>query len=173
MTLTLTINFIEGERVELGGIIDPEKGALIYRKTTEVQTLSTEVGSEFSKKKIKKVTSETNWLGRAKGSKEPLVQDETKPWQDEEIEQNPLYSTNDYVSDFNNPLYANRHSAAAGAAVAASDTFDTDDTGLLLQESKGKSRASRGRPGSSDSGQGYVKHLSAEPGVDDQVDTLF
>ena len=163
--------------MELGGIIDPERGALIYRKTTQVETVENETGSEFSKKKIKKVTSETSWLGqgKGKGDKEPLVKGdhEIKPYQDEEIEQNPLYSTDDYVSDFNNPLYSNRLSSAEGAAIAASGSFDTTDTGLLMESSKEKSRAARGRPGSGDRGQEYLDYLSAQPGVDDQVDTLF
>ena len=159
---------VEGEHVEMGGVIDPEKGAVHYRRTTQVEVAETDVGSEFSQKKIKKVTSETSWLGKSKKpDKEPLVREEVKPWQDDEIEQNPLYSSSDYVSDFNNPLYSNRLSAAEGAAIAASGSFDESDKGLLLKD---KGRASRGRPGSGDKGQQYVDYLSAQPG---EVDTLF
>jgi len=157
----------------MGGIVDPEKGALIYRKTTQVETVETELGAEYSKKKIKKVTSESSWLGKKeKDDKEPLVRQpstqEVKPWKDDTIEQNPLYSSTDYVTDFNNPLYSNRLSTAEGAAIAASESFDTTDAGPV--EVKG--RSSRGRPGSRDKGQGYLDYLSAQPGVDEE-ETLY
>ena len=123
----------EGEHIEMGGIVDPESGgALIYRKTTQVESVEPEIGSEFKSKKIKKVTSETSWVGggarKSQEMKEPLIEkDEVKPWHDEEVDGNPLYSSNDYVSDFQNPLYANRLSTQEGAAIAASGGIDLSD----------------------------------------------
>lgn len=111
-------NTAAGEQIEMGGIVDPERGALIYRKTTQVETVEPEVGSDFTTKKIKTVTSESSWLGQGKPpEKVPLVDQEVKPWHDEEVESNPLYSSFDYVSDFHNPLYTNRQSAAEGSGV--------------------------------------------------------
>ncbi len=156
--------------MEMGGIVDPDKGALIYRKTTQVETVEADKGSEFVTKKIKKITSESSWLGqkqKSKSDREPLVNHESQQWQDDEIEANPLYSSSDYVTDFRNPLYSNRHSAAEGAAIAASESFEHSDQPLM-------GRASRGRPGSSDKGKEYVDYLSAQPGLDSNTaDTLF
>lgn len=171
--MTTIVLSTEGERVEMGGIVDPDKGALIYRKTTEVETVEPEPGSEFSRKKIKKITSETTWLGnKRKPDKKPLVEnEEVKPWHDDEIEMNPLYSTSDYISDFNNPLYTNRLSAAEGAAIAASESFEQSD----MEPGKGHSGVSQGRPGSSDKGEEHVDYLSAQPDLKDgdTADTLF
>ena len=153
----------------MGGIIDPERGALIYRQTTQVEKVRQEEGSQFHQKKIKKVTSETSWIGSP--PKKPfLEEDAMEPWHDDEVEQNPLYSTSDYVSDFHNPLYARRISAAEGAAVAAQGPLEMDVMQPLVPST---SRAARGRPGAGDSGgQTYMDYLSAEPGLDN-VDTLF
>ncbi len=117
----------EGEHIEMGGIIDPEgQRALVYRKTTQVETVDTEAESGFHRKKIKKVTSESSWIGTAKDDKERLLDHEEKPdvelqpWQDQEVETNPLYSSDAYDSDFTNPLYTLRHSKAGeGGATAA------------------------------------------------------
>jgi len=156
----------EGEHIEMGGIIDPERGALIYRQTTQVEKVQQEEGSMFNQKKIKRVTSETSWIG---SPKQPFLEEDVmEPWHDDEVEQNPLYSSSDYVSDFHNPLYARRISAAEGAAVAARGTFEMDDMQPLVTSS----RAARGRPGTGDSGGEYLDYLSAEPGLD-TVDTLF
>lgn len=145
----------------MGGIVDPDKGALIYRKTTQVETVEAEEGSGFAQKKIKKITSESSWLGQKnKSDKEPLVKTESQQWQDDEIEANPLYSSSDYVTDFRNPLYSNRLSAVEETTGASDE--------------QGKGRASRGKPGSDDKGQEYVNYLSATPGLDSNTaDTLF
>ena len=145
----------------MGGIVDPERGALVYRKTTEVETVDPGEGSEFHKKKIKTVTSETSWLGKKqKPDKVPLVQDDkldTQPWHDEEVESNPLYSTTDYDSNFQNPLY-NRQSAASGQDIPMSQMP--------------RSRATRGLPDASEEEGDYTSYLSAQPGLDN-ADTLF
>ena len=168
-----------GEQIEMGGIVDPERGALIYRKTTKVETIDPEEGSDFTIKKVKKVTSETSWLGQgnvagaASSDKTALItaaaavaveeiEEEVKPWHDEEIDVNPLYSSTDYISDFQNPLYTNRQST----------TVESEDKFLLVTGGKEKSRVYRGRPGTDESGQGYMDYLSAQPGLD-TADTLF
>lgn len=179
---------IAAEQIEMGGIVDPERGALIYRKTTQVELVEPEVGSEFTQKKIKKVTSESTWLGQEQGQlpeKTPLVaepaeQTEAKPWHDDEMESNPLYSSTDYTSGFHNPLYTNRQSTTEGDEfITYHDVVETGDDIPLVPGGKEKSRASRGRPGSDRSGgpggsgdQGYMDYLSAQPGLD-TVDTLF
>ena len=152
----------------MGGIIDPERGALIYRQTTQVEKVRPEEGSDFHQKKIKRITSETSWIG---SPKQPFLdEDAVEPWHDDEVERNPLYSTSDYVSDFHNPLYARRLSAAEGATIAATGIVERDDMQLLTLSG---GRAARGRPESGDSGgQEYVDYLSAEPGLDN-ADTLF
>ncbi len=154
-----------GEVIEMGGIVDPEKGALIYRKTTEVETIEPGEDSEFQKKTIKKVTSETSWLGKKKkADKIPLVQnDETdgQPWNDPEIESNPLYAASDYDSNFHNPLYS-RQSGASGAG--GQDI-------PMAQLASG--RTARGLADASDEqGDNYMSYLSAQPGLDN-ADTLF
>ena len=164
---------LAGEQIEMGGIVDPERGALIYRKTTEVETVEPEIGSEFSHKKITKVTSETSWIGKAKETdkqalvKETEEEEAVKPWHDEEVETNPLYSTSDYVSDFQNPIYTNRQSMTEEEPVMQV----TEMSDVIPLVSGGK-RGSRGHRGSSDTGQEYIDYLSAEPGQDN-VDTLF
>ncbi len=103
--------------------MDPERGALIYRKTTQMATVQPDKDSEFTIKKVKKVTSESTWLGHGKEPEPPpsgqaqarelltaLQDPEAKPWHDEEVETNPLYTSDDYLSDFNNPLYSSRQS---------------------------------------------------------------
>ena len=158
----------------MGGIIDPERGALVYKKTTEVETVEPAPGS-IHRKKIKKVTDETRWIDEPQ---QPLVaypeqEEDMKldPWQDEQVEQNPLYSSEDYQSDFQNPLYSRRMSAAEGAAIVTSGALDDDDETELLAPRDG-GRAARGKPDAGDHGQEYVDYLSAQPGLD-AVDTLF
>ena len=156
--------------------MDPERGALIYRKTTQVQTIEPE--TEFGPtKRIKKVTSETSWMGgqgaeeKRRESLATLAEADVQPFHSKEIEENPLYSAGEYTTDFSNPLYANRLSSAAeGAAIVPPDTAaaEGDDKAPLIG-----GRAARGRrPGSGDKGKEYVDYLS---GVPDYVkaDTLY
>lgn len=165
----------EGERIEMGGIIDPGKGALLYRKTTETSLQSTE-GSEYQRKRVRKITDETKWISSSQ--KQPLIpveEDiEIQPWHDEEVEQNPLYSSSDYVSDFNNPLYFRQMAATEAEAIAASESFGMDDrdTTPLAPKEKERGRAARGRPGPEDHGREYMEYLSTTPGLG-TVDTLF
>ncbi len=124
----------------------PERGALVYREEIEETVIKGDEGSEFTSKKITRVTSETRRLGDMQkppsktGLKQPLLEttDGGKPkpqWSNEtsQIEANPLYSSNDYVTDFSNPLYTNRHSTAEAAALAASDEqIELDDMAPLV-----------------------------------------
>lgn len=159
----------EGEHIEMGGAVDPERGALIYKKTTEVESVEPEAGSGYARKKIKKVTSESSWLGKPETDKHGSLEEEEQ-WHDEEVEQNPLYSSSDYVTDFNNPLYNRRISAAEGAAAVALQEVELQQR---APTGKDGGRAARGRPGSQDTrGQDYVDYLSEQPGLGN-ADTLF
>ena len=151
----------EGEHIEMGGIIDPEgTRALIYRETTMKESIQPEEGSGFQKKVLKTVKSEISWIGvgdpEEEGKQSLLVYGEVKeeeePWYDETVEQNPLYSSSDYISDFSNPAYTQRASTAEGAAVAA---------GEVQLPKKDGGRAARGRPDFDDKGRGYEDYFSA------------
>jgi hypothetical protein len=162
----------EGERIETGGVVDPGRGALVYKKTTQVETVELPERGTGAQKKIKKVTSETSWLGKPEKESDTMgLVDEEEQWHDEEVEQNPLYSTKEYVSDFSNPLYSRRLSGVEGP----------DDTELHSRSSRasggsGKDggRAARGRPPSSQDtgGREYVDYLSEQPDLG-KADTLF
>ena len=129
----------------------PERGALVYREEIEETVIKGDEGSEFTSKKITRVTSETRRLGEMQkppsktGLKQPLLEttDGGKPkpqWSNEtsQIEANPLYSSNDYVTDFSNPLYTNRHSTAEAAALAASEQIELSDMAPLVGGGKRK-----------------------------------
>ena len=151
--------------------MDPERGALVYKKTTQVESVSAAEGGEFRRKKIKKVTSETSWVGKEKGvDQKALLEEEEETWHDEEVEQNPLYSTSDYVSDFNNPLYTRRISGVEGEA----QEMELQSRSSRASSGPGKDgRAARGRPGSRDTGgKEYVDYLSEQPDLG-KADTLF
>lgn len=130
--------------------MDPERGALVYRKTTQVETVEPDVASSFTTKKIKTVTSESSWLGQAKeGAAEAGAAEagseptEVKPWQDEEVESNPLYAATEYLSDFHNPLYS-RQSEEREESPPPTGTGDEIPLVSMKVE---KSRVSRGYPG--------------------------
>lgn len=157
----------------MGGVVHPNRGALVYKKTTKVETVNE---ADKGKKKIKKVTSETSWLG-----KQDRVTDTTalvtaeegggvegdEAWHDEEVEQNPLYSTREYDTDFDNPLYSRRLSGVEGMEETSRSSRASGGSG------KDGGRAARGRPSSQDTGgKEYVDYLSQQPDLD-QADTLF
>ena len=152
----------------MGGVIDEERGALIYKKTTKVETVDRPEGAEFTRKKIKKVTSETSWIGKPETESDRdglLDEDDEDVWHDEEIEQNPLYSTSEYVSDFSNPLYSRRISGKVEEQQSRSSRASGG--------SKDGGRAARGRPSPQDTGgREYVDYLSEQPGLG-KADTLF
>lgn len=183
----------------MGGIVDPVRGALVYRETTEVETVEPEAGSEFTKKKIKKVTSESSWIGQGSAKKAPsppvvvtppvVVPEgqEVSPWHDEEVESNPLYSTSEYVSDFQNPLYSRQSVAehegegmlmmeeggGGGGGGGGGEMGTSDDIPLLPMQDN--SHAARGRSAESTSAPtprddyDYSDYLQP----DGDVDTLF
>ena len=151
--------------------MDPSRGALVYKKTTKVETVTESDRGGIPKKKIKKVTSETSWLGKQErvGDTSALLDEEEEGWQEEEVEQNPLYSTREYEADFSNPLYSRRLSGTE------------QETELQSRSSRasggsGKAdggRAARGRPSSQDTGgREYVDYLSEQPDLG-KADTLF
>ena len=159
----LIFSLLVGELVETGGIVDPERGALVYRKTTQVETVEPGMDSDFTTKKIKTVTSESSWLGQAKEAEKagalPIGQPtEVKPWHDEEVESNPLYSATEYTSDFNNPLYS-RQSAALEDGEGSPPPIGREDEIPLVPMGK--------------SGGGGVSAGDEEYTSMEKVDTLF
>ena len=94
-----------GERVEMGGVLDEERGALIYKKTTKVHVVPAPAGSEYQRKKVTSITSETGWLGRDSSKKTKIVSPWKEPLHDDT---NPLYSEKDYGEDFMNPVFEER-----------------------------------------------------------------
>ena len=149
--------------------MDPERGALIYKKTTQVESFQQPDGAEFQHKKIKKVTSETSWLGKKEeADRTELLEAEEETWHDEDMEQNPLYSTNEYVSDFSNPLYSRRLSGVEGPET------ELHSRSSRASGASGKDgRAARGRPTPQDTGgREYVDYLSEQPDLG-KADTLF
>ena len=141
----------------VGGVFHPDVGALVYREEIEETVIMPEEGSEFQTKKIKRVTSETRRLGEApkplkkKGQKQPLLEaidgGQSKVWSAEtsQVEANPLYSSSDYVTDFSNPLYTNRQSAAEEAAATTTSLhMGKDDTLPLIGDSV-DSRGAKGK----------------------------
>ena len=150
--------------------MDPERGALIYKKTTQVETFQQPHGEDVRHKKIKKVTSETSWLGKTEEEtdKAGLVDAEEVAWHDEQVEGNPLYSTGEYVSDFSNPLYSRRLSGVEGQETELQSRSSRASGG------SGKDgRAARGRPSPQDTGgKQYVDYLSEQPDLG-KADTLF
>ena len=98
------VSSTEGETIEMGGLNDPEKGALVYERRTKVKTVPTGTGRQ---KRVKEVVEETKWLKPAarKGS-HPKAEEIDEYSRPQPQETNPLYSTTEYVSDFHNPLYS-------------------------------------------------------------------
>lgn len=91
--------------IEMGGLHDPEKGALVYERRTKVKTVQTGTGRQ---KRVKEVVEETKWIG---SDSKKVSQQKTKDELEEYIppqpeETNPLYSASEYVTDFHNPLYS-------------------------------------------------------------------
>ena len=160
----------------MGGVIDPERGALIYKKTTQVETVDPDPGSSFAQKKIKKVTSESSWLGKPEMDQKALL-DEEEEWQDEAVEKNPLYSPHEYNSDFNNPLYNRRISSSDKTTTAVQqqqlELQPRGTTAGVATATKDGGRAARGRPTTQRAeGEDYVDYLSEEPTLGN-ADTLF
>ena len=173
MLTTVRSTTAESERIEMGGVVDPDRGALLYKKTTKVETV--QGSGEIPRKKIKKVTSEMSWLGKPgkKSDQVTLIDEagEEEQWHDEETEQNPLYSTKDYVTDFDNPLYNRRISGIEGGGGGGEDGRSSRASGASSGKDGG--RAARGRPTSQDTGgKAYVDYLSEQPDLR-EADTLF
>ena len=131
--------------------MDQQRGALVYKKTTKVQVVPSESGSQFQKKKVTSITSETGWLGKGSPGKvksPKKTQPVKSPWKQTWTEDtNPLYSEEDYGADFFNPVYdqgevTGPSSSSMGVELEARHSDKTDE---------------------------YVDYLAG----DQQVDTLF
>ena len=128
---------IEGEMFEMGGIHDPEKGAMTYERRTEVTMQESDLGE---KKRVKKIVEQTSWIGPDRGKKKrpkDLDEEEEEPPRPIQEEQNPLYSSREYISDFTNPIYTSQAEATASAAVLGTDSVELDDQMPLVTDSGG------------------------------------
>ena len=89
----------------MAGIIDAEKGTLLYRKTTNVKTETNE-----DNVLQKKITDEIGWLGEDETTINQKAIE--KPAKEPEIDAglieqgNPLYSDKEHDVGFNNPMYS-------------------------------------------------------------------
>ena len=124
----------------MGGIHDPEKGAMMYERRTEVtMEESQETGK---KKKVKKIVEQTSWIGPNRGKKKApklLDDDEEEAPPILQEESNPLYSSREYVSDFTNPIYTSQAEAdeSGGGAVLGTESVEIDENAALVTDSGG------------------------------------
>ena len=102
----ILFNPVEGKHIEMAGIIDAEKGTLLYHKTMNVKTVETNGDDVFQKK----ITDETGWLGEDKTNinQRAIEKPVKEPEKDAGlIEQgNPLHSDKEYDVSFNNAMYS-------------------------------------------------------------------
>ena len=83
----------------MAGIIDAEKGALLYHKTVNIKTVETHEDDVFQKK----ITDETGWL---REDKTTITQRAIKKPAGLIEQGNPLNSDKEYDVSFNNPMYS-------------------------------------------------------------------
>ena len=166
----------------MGGIIDAEKGALLYRRTTNVKTIETDEDDVFQKKKVIQVTDETGWLGEDKTTinKKAIEKPVKVPEKDAGLieQENPLYSDKEYNVGFNNPMYSGKSSAVTEKMTkqqlqvqleddAAPAEGSTSNTKLLTPSQR------RGRKeAATEADNQYLDYLASEATVD-TVDTYF
>ena len=178
------MSLTEGEHIEMGGIIDAEKGALLYRRTTNVKTIDGSVEEGFQKKKIIQVTDETGWLGESKSTvnKTAIEKSVKQPEKDAGLieESNPLYSDKEYDVGFFNPIYSVTSSSTIARAITppegqdeqeekpSDNQEDTSDTAKLLTPSQ---RRGRKVVATEAGNEEYLDYLTSEP--TDTVDTYF
>ena len=141
----------------MGGVLDEERGALIYKKTTKVHVVPAPHGSEYQRKKVTSITSETGWLGRDSSKKTKVV----SPWKEPLFdESNPLYSDKDYGEDFMNPVFEGGDEediVRRGRGRGVSPPADIE-----LEERPPRRQSGRE--------ERYEEYLAEDPG---HVDTLF
>ena len=141
----------------MGGVLDEERGALIYKKTTKVQVVPAPQGSEYQRKKVTSITSETGWLGRDSSKKTQVM----SPWKEPLFDDtNPLYSEKDYGEDFMNPVFEDGDEEDSGRRGRGRGLSPRADIELEERPSKRQS----GRE------ERYEEYLAGDPG---HVDTLF
>ena len=178
-------NSAEGEHIEMGGIIDAEKGALLYRRTTNVKTVETDGDDVFQKKKIIQVTDETGWLGEdettinQKAIEKPVKEPEKDAGLIEQ--ENPLYSDKEYDVGFNNPMYSlksgsliekkvteqQRQQPQEQAEDDAAPTEGSTITSKLLTPSQRRGH----KEAATEADNQYLDYLASE--ATDTVDTYF
>ena len=166
----------------MGGIIDAEKGALLYRRTTNVKTVETDGDDVFQKKKIIQVTDETGWLGEdettinQKAIEKAMKQSEKDAGLIEQ--ENPLYSEQDYNVGFNNPMYSIKSDRTTDRKTTELQQFElqVDDAapaeGSTLSTKLLTPSQRRGRKeAATEADKQYLDYLASEP--TDTVDTYF
>ena len=170
----------------MGGIIDAEKGALLYRRTTNVKTVETDGDDVFQKKKIIQVTDETGWLGEDETTINQKAIEKPVPEPEKDaglIEQeNPLYSDKDYNVGFNNPMYSMKSGSSTAKKAKdlpqielpermddATPAEGSSPTSKLLTPSQRRGR----KEAATEADNQYLDYLASEPEGTDTVDTYF
>ena len=169
----------------MGGIIDAEKGALLYRRTTNVKTVETDGDDVFQKKKVIQVTDETGWLGEDETTinKKAIEKPVQEPEKDAGLieQENPLYSDQDYNVGFNNPMYSNKSGSTTAKKateqpqIELQEQVDDDATpaeGSTLSSKLLTPSQRRGRKeAATEADNQYLDYLASE--ATDTVDTYF
>jgi len=163
----------------MGGIIDEEKGALLYRRTTNVKTVETDGDDVFQKKKIIQVTDETGWLGEDERTinKKAIEKPVKAPEKDAGLieQENPLYSDKEYDVGFNNPVYSGGKSSTI-TELQLQEQLEDDATpaeastltSKLLTPSQRRGR----KEAATEADNQYLDYLASEA-TTDTVDTYF
>lgn len=114
-----------GEQIVVGGVYDPESGeARVYKTTTHEHVVDT--GEDNLQRRVKTITEDTGVLGKQEAGLE--MEMKTVPRKlgrrDWEVQpDNPLYASQEYLSDFNNPLY----DSASPSQVQVSNDKDEEE----------------------------------------------
>ena len=91
----------------VGGVYDPELGeARVYKTTTHEEMVDT--GDGNMQRRVKTITEDTGVLGKQEEGLEMEVKTVPRKLsrRDWDVQpDNPLYASQEYLSDFNNPLY--------------------------------------------------------------------
>ena len=95
------------DNIVSGGVFDPELGeARTFKTTTHEEMIAT--GEDNLQRRIKTITEDTGILGKHEEGLElePKTMPRKLGRRDWDVQpDNPLYASQEYLSDFNNPLY--------------------------------------------------------------------
>jgi hypothetical protein len=117
-------------RIIVGGVYDPELGeGRVYKTTTHEEIVS---GDDNLQRRVKTITEDTGILGKQEEGLEMEVKTVPRKLsrRDWDVQpDNPLYASQEYLSDFNNPLY---DSAPSSQLIKDKDYENNDDDRLPL-----------------------------------------